>query len=81
MDHLISEAGRAPLDEQGFLRLQSIVIGDERFVKLGLRKEGFVGEHDHDTQLSDTATAIVWLSIEPVRQGGFVTSLKTLDES
>jgi hypothetical protein len=47
----IGEAGRAPLDEQEFLRLQGIVIGDERFVKLGFRKEdGFVGEHDHDTQ-------------------------------
>ncbi|WP_027528489.1 Fic family protein [Bradyrhizobium sp. Ec3.3] len=47
----IGEAGRAPLDEQEFLRLQRIVIGDERFVKLGLRKhDGFVGEHDRDTQ-------------------------------
>jgi Fic/DOC family len=47
----IGEAGRAPLDEQEFLRLQGIVIGDERFVKLGFRKEGgFVGEHDRDTQ-------------------------------
>jgi hypothetical protein len=47
----IGEAGRAPLDEQEFLRLQSIVIGDERFVRLGFRKEGgFVGEHDRETQ-------------------------------
>lgn len=46
----IGEAGRAPLDEQEFLRLQSIVIGDQRFVKLGFRKEGgFVGEHERDT--------------------------------
>lgn len=47
----IGEAGRAPLDEQEFLRLQGIVIGDERFVKLGFRQEGgFIGEHDRDTQ-------------------------------
>jgi hypothetical protein len=47
----IGEAGRAPLDEQEFLRLQSIVIGDERFVRLGFRKEGsFVGEHDRETR-------------------------------
>jgi Fic/DOC family len=47
----IGEAGRTPLDEQEFLRLQRIVIGDERFVKLGFRNEGgFVGEHDRDTQ-------------------------------
>jgi hypothetical protein len=47
----IGEAGCAPLDEQEFLRLQGIVIGDERFVKLGFRKEGgCVGVHDRDTQ-------------------------------
>jgi hypothetical protein len=47
----IGEAGRAPLDENELLRLQRIVIGDQRFVKLGLRQEdGFVGEHDRDTQ-------------------------------
>jgi hypothetical protein len=47
----IGEAGRAPLDEQEFLRLQNIVIGDGRFVKMGFRQEGgFVGTHDWDTQ-------------------------------
>ncbi|MGY4571829.1 hypothetical protein ACVWY5_004899 [Bradyrhizobium sp. USDA 3256] len=47
----IGEAGRAPLDEQEFHRLQRLLIGDERFVKLGFRKDGgFVGEHDRDTQ-------------------------------
>jgi len=47
----IGEAGRVPLDEAELLRLQRIVIGDERFVKLGLRGEGgFVGEHDRETQ-------------------------------
>lgn len=47
----IGEAGRTPLDDQEFLRLQHIVIGDERFVKLGYRTEGgFVGEHDRETQ-------------------------------
>ncbi len=47
----IGEAGRAPLDDSELLRLQRIVIGDARFVKLGLRTEGgFVGEHDRDTQ-------------------------------
>jgi len=47
----IGEAGRASLNEQEFLRLQRIVISDERFVKLGFRTEGgFVGEQDRDTQ-------------------------------
>jgi hypothetical protein len=47
----IGDAGRVPLDENELLRLQRIVIGDERFVQLGFRQEGgFVGEHDRDTQ-------------------------------
>ncbi len=46
----IGEAGRAPLSLDELLRLQRIVIGDERFVRLGLRGEGgFVGEHDRQT--------------------------------
>ena len=48
----IGEAGRQVLDLEELLRLQKIVIGDTRFVKLGLRQEdGFVGEHDRDTQM------------------------------
>ena len=46
----IGEAGKAPLDEDEFLRLQRLVIGDARFVQLGWRdKGGFVGEHDRAT--------------------------------
>jgi hypothetical protein len=46
----IGEAGRMPLSLDELLRLQRIVIGDERFVHLGLRREGgFVGEHDRQT--------------------------------
>lgn len=48
----IGEAGRRPIDLDELLRLQRIVIGDARFVQLGLRKEGgFVGEHDRDTRM------------------------------
>ncbi len=48
----IGEAGRHPLSLDELLRLQRIVIGDARFVKLGLRDEGgFVGEHDRDSGL------------------------------
>ncbi|MFG1266262.1 Fic family protein [Xanthobacter aminoxidans] len=44
---VIGEAGRRPIDEAELERLQRIVIGDARFVHLGLRTEGgFVGEHD-----------------------------------
>lgn len=46
----IGEAGRRPIDLDDLLRLQRIVIGDARFVNLGLRRDGgFVGEHDRDT--------------------------------
>jgi hypothetical protein len=46
----IGEAGRQPIDLDELLRLQRLVIGDDRFVHLGLRAEGgFVGEYDRDT--------------------------------
>lgn len=49
----IGEADRRPIDLDELLRLQAIVIGDARFVQLGLRKEGgFVGEHDRDSRLA-----------------------------
>lgn len=48
----ISEAGRRPIDVDELVRLQRIVIGDARFVRLGLRNEGgFVGKQDRDTRL------------------------------
>ena len=46
----ISEAGQQPIDLEELLRLQAIVIGNDRFVRLGLRNEGgFIGKHDRDT--------------------------------
>ncbi|TIQ11326.1 MAG: cell filamentation protein Fic, partial [Mesorhizobium sp.] len=36
----IGEAGRQPLDRDELLRLQRVVLGDARFVKLGFRLEG-----------------------------------------
>jgi Fic family protein len=48
---VIGEAGTRPLSVDEFERLQRIVIGDARFVRLGLRTEGgFVGEHDRETR-------------------------------
>lgn len=48
----IGQAGRQPIDLDELLRLQRIVIGDARFVHLGLRTEGgFVGEHDRETRM------------------------------
>jgi hypothetical protein len=46
----IGESGRQPISIPELERLQRIVIGDTRFVRLGLRKEGgFVGSHDRET--------------------------------
>ena len=48
----IGEAGRQALDLNELLRLQRIVIGDARFVRLGLRHDGgFIGEHDRDSRM------------------------------
>ena len=48
----IGEAGRHPVNLDELLRLQAVVIGDARLVKLGLRQAGgFVGEHDRETGL------------------------------
>ena len=50
--HAIGEAGRNPIDFEELLRLQEMVIGDSRFVHLGLRIEGgFVGEHDRASSM------------------------------
>jgi len=47
----ISEAGTRKLTTGELERLQKIVIGDTRFVHVGLRTEGgFVGTHDRRTQ-------------------------------
>jgi hypothetical protein len=48
----IGEAGVRPFELDGLLRLQRIAIGDQRFVRLGLRDEaGFVGEQDRDSRM------------------------------
>jgi len=46
----IGEAGQRKLSISELEYLQTIVIPDNRFIKLGLRREGgFVGEHDRST--------------------------------
>jgi Fic family protein len=47
----IGEAGTRQVSIDELERLQRVVIGDARFVKLGLRNQGgFVGTHDRQTQ-------------------------------
>ena len=49
---VMNQAGRRSLTVEELLRLQSIVIEDQRFVKLGLRQEeGFVGEYDRSSHM------------------------------
>lgn len=46
----IGQAGKQSLDIEEFLRLQNIVIGDQRFIQMGIRDDsGFIGEHERDT--------------------------------
>ena len=47
---VIGQAGSRPLSEEELIRLQQIVIENDRFVKMGFRKEGgFVGGHERLT--------------------------------
>jgi Fic/DOC family len=46
----IAQAGSKDLSTAELLRLQQIVIEDERFIEMGLRKKGgFIGDHDRTT--------------------------------
>jgi hypothetical protein len=48
---VIGEAGRRELDVEELIRLQKILIGDTRFVRVGFRDQGgFVGQHDRRTR-------------------------------
>lgn len=47
----IGEAGSRPLTLNELERLQRVVLGDDRFARLGLRTEGrLIGLHDRETQ-------------------------------
>jgi hypothetical protein len=47
----IREAGRRSIEVDELLRLQTLVVGDARFIQLGLREAGgFIGEHDRDSR-------------------------------
>jgi len=46
----ISQAGNRPLSKEEFLRLQQVVIENDRFIAFGFRRAGgFIGEHDRMT--------------------------------
>lgn len=72
----VGQAGRQPIDLEELLRLQRIVIGDTRFVHLGLRTEGgFVGQRDRESG----APIPDHLSARPQDLAGLVEGLIAFD--
>jgi len=76
----IGQAGQNNLSKEELLRLQTLVIENERFVKFGWRKQGgFVGEHDRETGLPipDHISAR-WQDVETLIEGLIETSDKLI---
>jgi len=72
----IGEAGRRPFDRDELLRLQRIVIGDQRFLRPGLRVEGgFVGEHDRESRMPIPAH----ISARPEDLGSLIAGMEAFD--
>ncbi len=77
----IGQAGRNNLTKEELLRLQTLVIENERFVKFGWRKQGgFVGEHDREygTPIPDHISAR-WQDVETLIDGLIETGNKLLN--
>ena len=73
----IGLAGQQPIDLDELLCLQRIVIGDARFVRLGLRTEGgFVGERDRQTRMPIP----VHISARPDDLAGLVKGMISFDK-
>ena len=73
----VGQAGRQPIDLDELLRLQRIVIGDARFVQLGLRTEGgFVGQRDRESG----APIPDHVSARPEDMAGLVEGLIAFDQ-
>ena len=72
---VIGQAGGIELSKEELLRLQQVVIENERFVEMGLRKSGgFVGEHDRITgePIPDHISAR-WQDVEQLVDGLLTT--------
>ncbi|MEI6885714.1 MAG: Fic family protein [Bacteroidota bacterium] len=67
----IGQAGSKPLSKEELLRLQQIVIDDNRFVQMGYRTEGgFIGEHDRNTgEPIPEHISARWQDIETLMRG------------
>jgi Fic family protein len=78
---VIGQAGRNDLTKEELLRLQTLVIENERFMKYGWRKQGgFVGEHDREygTPIPDHISAR-WQDVETLIDGLIDTYHKLID--
>ena len=79
---VIGQAGTKHLSTEELVRLQQIVIENNRFVEMGLRKEGgFVGEHDRSSgePIPDHLSA-KWQDLDKLINGLLETS-KLLEKS
>ena len=79
----IGQAGRNELSEEELLRLQTIVIENERFIELGWRNQGgFVGEHDRNygSPIPDHISA-KWEDIKILIKGLIETNTKLQDST
>ncbi len=78
----IGQAGSKPLCKEELLRLQQIVIDDNRFVQMGYRTEGgFIGEHDRNTgEPIPEHISARWQDIENL-MGGLLESAKQMESS
>jgi hypothetical protein len=79
----IGQAGNKALSDKEFIRLQQIVIEDDRFVEMGYRtKGGFVGIHDRQTgqPIPDHISA-KWQDIPALMEGLIQTNDRLLTDS
>ncbi len=76
----IGQAGSKPLSKEELLRLQQIVIDDNRFVQMGYRTEGgFIGEHDRNTgEPIPEHISARWQDIEAL-MGGLLESARQME--
>lgn len=79
---IIGQAGMHPLNREELLRLQKSVIEDQRFVKIGFRREGgFIGEHDRDIGIPiPEHISAKWQDLERL-VNGLVETCRKVEES
>ncbi|MFZ4523650.1 MAG: Fic family protein, partial [Bacteroidales bacterium] len=79
---VIGQAGVIPLSKEELLRLQQIVIDDNRFVQMGYRTEGgFIGEHDRNTgEPIPEHISARWQDIESL-MGGLLESARQMESA